>query len=247
MEKKYKSKFSKVINNNSNETVENGVKQKRILSNNHESGNNDQINNNKINESKLKHRKNFNVASDSLGCFGIFGIILFLGIITLVVVSICRGPKFGRNDFLDMGSPTICHIPEKYKMIKNNTFNYWGNNSLQEIYMPSVRRIGNRAFVSCNGLYKVFFSSSLRVIGSNAFRDCDELISIRLPEGVKKIKNHAFYGCNNLETIYIPSTVKSFGIYVFENCKNLKEIHISKSSPVYDEVSKWYGEKIVKY
>ena len=73
--------------------------------------------------------------------------------------------------------------------------------SLRSINMPSVRRVGDRGFLSCDALTDVVFGEKLERIETCAFWDCNmRRIVIPLKDNLI-IEDNAFNNCENLSRV----------------------------------------------
>ena len=135
-------------------------------------------------------------------------------------------------------------IPDNIKAIK---FGAFLNSGLVEITIPdSVTELGERAFMYCDKLQKVWigegiteigeaafwnaeklssvhFPLSLEVIGDNSFDDCD-ITELILPKNVEAIGAAAFRGCDKLQKVQLPKSLKIIASYAFYDCKSLKKV-----------------------
>ena len=69
---------------------------------------------------------------------------------------------------------------------------------------------------------------SVKKIGDHAFMGCEQLVVVELCEGLLQIGERSFSGCKSLERISkVPSTVKKIGDYAFNSCEQLVEVELS--------------------
>ena len=107
---------------------------------------------------------------------------------------------------------------------------YLNGEKIKDLVIPnSVVRIGNYAFVDCNGLTSVTIPNSVAEIGEGAFYRCRNLTSITIPNSVKSIGSAAFYLCSGLTSVTIPNSVTDIGGSAFGGCSNLTSIAIPNS------------------
>ena len=66
-----------------------------------------------------------------------------------------------------------------------------------------VTKIGDGAFVSCNGLTSINIPEGVTEIGAEAFEVCTGLTSIAIPASVTTIGEWAFFACRGLTAVYI--------------------------------------------
>ena len=71
----------------------------------------------------------------------------------------------------------------------------------------SVTAIGEKAFMSCQGLTEIVIPESVREIGKYAFQNCSNLKVLTLTERLQTIRLGAFWECG-LNAVTIPSSVK---------------------------------------
>jgi len=89
---------------------------------------------------------------------------------------------------------------------------------LKGFYAPNITKIGGFAFMNCEHLLSVDFSS-VKIIENYVFGFCQSLISISLPV-VQKFYHEIFIGCESLVSVSIgtgltePTTIE-FGFTVF--------------------------------
>jgi uncharacterized repeat protein (TIGR02543 family) len=103
---------------------------------------------------------------------------------------------------------------------------YTAKTGLTSVKLPaSLTRIGESAFMGCNGLTGALtLPSSLSAIEDNAFANCSGLTSLTLPSGLSTIGNSAFYNCNSLTSVTFPNGLTNIGSYAFQNCRNLTSL-----------------------
>ena len=93
----------------------------------------------------------------------------------------------------------------------------------------SVTRIGNGAFLYCEGLTSVTIPDSVTSIESAAFYGCSGLTSVTIPDSVTSIGDWAFSGCSGLTSVTIPDSVTSIGESAFSGCSGLTSVTIPDS------------------
>ena len=97
------------------------------------------------------------------------------------------------------GALTEINLPE----CKTMEMNFSSCTSLQRIYMPKVKAIGNERFSSCTGLSEIDFPS-VETIGYYAFRGCTSLKVVKLSV-CSWIASTAFYGVGTMQSVYLYS------------------------------------------
>lgn len=71
----------------------------------------------------------------------------------------------------------------------------------------SVTAIGEKAFISCQGLTEIVIPESVREIGKCAFQNCSNLKVLTLTEGLQAIRWGAFWECG-LTSVIVPASVR---------------------------------------
>jgi hypothetical protein len=116
-------------------------------------------------------------------------------------------------------------IPPTVKTIGNFAFIFCSG--LTGITIPEgVTSIGNSCFADCSSLAEVGLPSTLATIGTFAFMKCTALSGVTLPEGLVSLPNSAFERCSSLTSVTIPPSVTQIGNNVFRFCSALAEITI---------------------
>ena len=125
---------------------------------------------------------------------------------------------------IDLSKAIIADIPDNF----SNANNYYedGLNILEEIILPEINSIGDRAFSYCRRL-KSITMPKVNNIGYEAFSNCG-LNQIALPEGITTIGESAF-SYSALESITIPSSIIEISDYCFSDCANLKSATIPQT------------------
>lgn len=107
-----------------------------------------------------------------------------------------------------VGKDTIVHVPEKLKgrkvIMDSCCFERTG---VEEVYVPSVVEIPEKAFSFCRSLQKVQGSSN-RIIYKNTFLGNENLEEVFFYNEIEKIEDSAFRGCKKLENIDFIKDVK---------------------------------------
>ena len=84
--------------------------------------------------------------------------------------------------------------------------------------------VGSYAFIGCEGLTSVTFSSNITDILPYAFYGCKGLKEIVFHNGITDIRGNTFNGCTNLRSITIGSSVANLAKEAFKGCENLEMI-----------------------
>ena len=87
-------------------------------------------------------------------------------------------------------------------------------------------QIGERSFSGCKSLRSMKVPSTVKRIGNYAFANCEQLVEVELSEGLEYIEANAFYLCKSLKRFKVPSTVKTIGAQAFANCEQLVEVEL---------------------
>jgi len=112
------------------------------------------------------------------------------------------------------------------------------------VFPPSLRKIGEKAFTSCNGIRNLVLHKGIEQVGESAFsecfgleririenpsvemgnsvfRQCTSLLEVELPEGISTLPRCAFTSCPSLERINLPSSLSQIGDECFHGCHRL--------------------------
>lgn len=89
-----------------------------------------------------------------------------------------------------------------------------------------MKRIGDRAFSSCENLKEIIFPPTLEELGIACFIETG-LKTIELPCLLKNIPKSAFANCKELEWVSIPYTVKFINLSAFKGCTAIRHVDIS--------------------
>ncbi len=103
---------------------------------------------------------------------------------------------------------------------------------------PSVKTIGEYAFVSCNTIEELIIPEGVTSIEDEAFGGCSSLRKVSLPQSLEKIGDYAFGRCRSLTSVFIPKNVKEIDEgNIFYKCDNLISIEVDAGNAVYDSRS----------
>lgn len=91
--------------------------------------------------------------------------------------------------------------------------------SVTDIYVEGLTKIGNVAFRNMNKVNNIELSDTVEEIGNGAFFENVALKSIHLPNSVKILGDSAFSDCPNLEEVILPDNLLSIGAHAFANAK----------------------------
>ena len=130
---------------------------------------------------------------------------------------------------------TSVSLPFGVKYIGANAFSWC--NLLKKVTLSGVRDIGDRAFMGCQRLGDIRFSSQLEVVCDKAFAYCTSLVAIRFPEGLEYMGESVFEGCRHLKYVYIPHNIDVIKNGTFYSCSSLCEVELPDSLRFVDEYS----------
>ena len=133
-------------------------------------------------------------------------------------------------------------LPKDLEFIGNNAFAWC--NALKRIAMPSVVKIGNRAFMGCGRLSEIKFGPALKWVGDKVFAYCTSLVAIRFPDSMEYMGESVFEGCRHIRYVYIPSAVDEIKNGMFYACSSLCEVEVNENLKYIDEYSFAYCTSI---
>ena len=99
---------------------------------------------------------------------------------------------------------------------------------LEKITIPSmINVIGEEAFCGCPKLKTIIFenANNIKRIEDRAFISCEALTSFVIPESVVEIGESVFSNCTNLRTLTIPKSIKEFKASILKSDMKLKDIY----------------------
>ncbi|MCR5485954.1 MAG: leucine-rich repeat protein [Lachnospiraceae bacterium] len=145
-------------------------------------------------------------------------------------------------------------IPKYVETISDDAF-YGSNFKQTDLILPdTLKVVGSRAFVLCNGFENLVIPGSVErfdsVLGGSGIDDgdaglksitilpgslksipirfcsaCPNLESVIIPSNIETIEDSAFYYCEKLESFTFAEGLKKIGSAAFSNCKNLKSFN----------------------
>ncbi len=124
-------------------------------------------------------------------------------------------------------------LPPSVKLIGKEAFAWC--RSLSTVKLLGVTEIEGRAFIGCDRLREVDFSSFLLSIGEKAFAYCSALASLKLPQTVEVIRISAFEGCRALRIVTLPRKLKQIENGVFYACTSLRKVTLPAGLEYIDE------------
>ena len=143
------------------------------------------------------------------------GAFAFAGNGLLNEVEFSGAEEIGYATFKDCSwLDTVKLMFDSIKVIEPYTFY---NCDIEEISLPSVEIIGEKAFMGCYMVRTITLSDYMTDIGEYAFSEC-RFLKITIPEGIKIIRERTFSDCRNLSTIVLPTTIEEIEAYAFVNC-----------------------------
>lgn len=87
---------------------------------------------------------------------------------------------------------------------------------------PTVKEIGDRAFIQGYGLTSITIPHGVRKIGHEAFRNCYRIRKLELPSTVTEIGVDAFVGMVKLSTVVAPASVQERFPNIFPQSPDVK-------------------------
>lgn len=125
-------------------------------------------------------------------------------------------------------------VPDSLKEIGDSVFR--DIESLKNIDLKNVEKIGMCAFEGCSNLQTVHFGNRLKEIGQSAFGNCTGLTGITLPDGMELIEANAFYNCTALKKIEFQGTVKKMKGNAFGSCTSLESFDVPEGIEYMDSI-----------
>ena len=95
--------------------------------------------------------------------------------------------------------------------------------TLEEVVLKGVKRIGRQAFDGNWTLKSVTLNEGIEYIDDGAFNFCG-MSTITLPSTLIHIGNSVFMSCTNLTEISIPASVEYTGTSLFDYCSSLRKV-----------------------
>lgn len=119
---------------------------------------------------------------------------------------------------------TFVIIPDGVTRISWTAF--WGNKSIQNVYIPDSVLEMDKGFVFCENLKQVRLSENT-VSMQSAFYGCKSLTTVVIPSGVKDL-SESFRDCSGLKSVVIPLGVERIEL-AFASCTQLQSIVVPES------------------
>ncbi len=101
--------------------------------------------------------------------------------------------------------------------------------SLTTVTITSQSKIGENAFVNCDKLTSITYSSLVTSIGKYAFKNCTSLTTLPLKEGTTEVGDFAFMNCSGVKSVTIPSSLTMLNPGVFYGCKGLTSVVVPET------------------
>ena len=101
-------------------------------------------------------------------------------------------------------------------------------------FFTGLTAIADSAFAYCTRLEEAALPPSVKSIGNAAFVSNDSLTYVEMHEGLESIGSSAFSWCSKLTSVIIPSTVTSIGTMAYNGSTNMEYLHVEENNPVYD-------------
>lgn len=126
-------------------------------------------------------------------------------------------------------------LPRSCTYIGDNAFAWCM--SLKTVYTGGTVNIGKRAFMGCDRLSDLKFTSDLNCVDNKAFAYCNSLSAIRFPDSLNYLGESVFEGCRYLRYAYIPDHIDVIKSGMFYACRSLCEVEIPSTLKYIDEYS----------
>lgn len=150
--------------------------------------------------------------------------------------STVRDRVIGANAFAGCTSLKRLLIDDSFCVIDEGAFSQC--ESLEQVVLPDVLKIGDRAFAGCNKLQTFEIPDSVVEIGSEVFKGCKSLITVVIPQHLVEEceKNGTFKNCPRVQIIVRPEkakeqqSVKTPEADINENIKNAIKFNENKKA-----------------
>lgn len=133
-------------------------------------------------------------------------------------VAIRKG-WFNQNVWLDAS-----YLPPNLKYIREDAFNGCTNLKTLRRLPDKLVFIGERAFMTCEGLNIENIPDGVKKIESHTFAHCNSLVSPSLPKSLVSLGAYAFVNCKNLDLEKLPDKVEEIEVGVFQGCSALRSL-----------------------
>lgn len=118
-------------------------------------------------------------------------------------------------------------IPETVTIIGAKAFLNCEGLFKVEIKGNKLNKIGTMAFGKCYSLKEINFVSSINDIGKSAFNECTSLKCVDLSNcKVTVLRKNVFKGCTSLSEVKLPGSLKTIQSFAFEECKGLNNLRL---------------------
>jgi hypothetical protein len=115
-------------------------------------------------------------------------------------------------------------------VIHASTVTGFGGTAINSVaFGPTVKHIGESAFVDCRNLVSVEIPGSVEIVDNSAFRGCSSLVSAVIGDSVVTIGQDAFAG-TSLTSVEIPHSVVNIGSTPFRDCGSLATVVVRPPS-----------------
>lgn len=100
---------------------------------------------------------------------------------------------------------------ERYEVTEIAPHAFYGNNRLTELIThPSLLKIGERAFASCQSLHIVNLPTSLELIDGYAFHDCNSLNMLTFNRFPVELAESCFLGCESVIHVHCAGDISEY-------------------------------------
>lgn len=119
---------------------------------------------------------------------------------------------------------TVAFDGRIYRVVEIGSYAFYGCDSLTQVDMKSIRRIGTQTFCGCVLLEKISYNTGLQSIGEGAFAYCRSLEQVELGRDLEYLGISAFSMCTGLKKVTIhPDSERLLDSTIFNGCPLLKE------------------------
>lgn len=112
----------------------------------------------------------------------------------------------GEEAFYRCNKLVKVNFEELYNLIEIKKGAFQGT-YINELLLPSCKKIGEDAFKGVRGLSRVYLPDGLEFAGDGCFMDCNSLTEIRIPSTLKELPTQ-FLNCGIFKEIEIPDGVR---------------------------------------
>ena len=119
---------------------------------------------------------------------------------------------------------TVTYDEKIYRVVEIGSYAFYGCDSLTQVDMKSIQRIGTQTFCGCTLLENVSYNAGLQSIGEDAFAYCRSLEQVELGKDLAYLGISAFSMCTGLKKVTIhPDSERLLDSTIFNGCPLMKE------------------------